>query len=102
VILLFFLIGWLPYLGIASNYYRASGALSPDALRAALLFAPLRMLGWVAGVVALGAIPFGPFALMVVLPIAAAATLVIGYTFVGLAVGLEWMLRRFGRVPMDW
>jgi hypothetical protein len=96
---IFFIFGWLPYACTAIGYYFRSCRTTPYEMRAALMYAPLRMLGWVAGVFALSCFA-SPF-LLIGLPFAAIATLAVGYAFVGIALGLEEFLRWCGVLRAD-
>jgi hypothetical protein len=91
--------GWLPYACTAVGYYIQSCRLTAEEMRVALVYAPLRMLLWVLGVFAIPSVIL-PY-LLIGLPIAAMATVLVGYAFVGLALGMEAILRALGVLKVD-
>jgi hypothetical protein len=95
----FFVFGWLPYACMTSCYYFKSGSITADEMRAELIAAPLRMLCWVLGVIALCCISSLWF--LMAIPYAAIATLVVGYGVVSLALGLEAVLLACGILQRD-
>jgi hypothetical protein len=96
---LFLVFGWLPYACTAVGYYAQSCRLTADEMRIALVYAPLRMLLWVLGVFVISSI-FLPY-LLIGLPFAMMATVLVGYAFVGVSLGLEAILRMCNALRAD-